>query len=108
MNAEREAQIRRDQVKWGEQLNDLASMIETMGRACLEDDEILGCIAGQGVANHLSALPKHIRDVFMEHLSDEAAAGFATDQRYYAFDTTTAPQSSPTSASDFGRGGGTG
>ena len=70
--------------QWGEQLIDLASLIDSMGRAMIEADEILGAISGAGIANHLAGLPQHIREVFLEHASDEAAAGIKADQRYFA------------------------
>ena len=70
--------------KWAEQLHDLASLIDGMADALDEDDGILGSIAGEGIANHLPALPRHIRHLFMDYLSDEAAAGHATDLRYIA------------------------
>jgi hypothetical protein len=68
---------------WAAQLRDIAHLVESMADALDEDDGILGSLAGQGLANHLPALPKHIRDVFMEYLSDEAAAGYAADVRYF-------------------------
>jgi hypothetical protein len=70
--------------KWGEQLVDLGNLIRSMGEAMLEDDGILGSIAGEGIANHLAALPRHIREVFLEYASDEAAAGYAADMRWIA------------------------
>lgn len=72
-----------ENAKTAEILHLLASCIDSMATAMEEGDEILGSLAGQGIANHLSALPKHVRDVFMEYLSDEAAAGFIADRRYY-------------------------
>ncbi len=72
-----------ERTEWAAQLYDLALLINSMAEAMDSDDAILGSISGQGVANHLAALPKHIRDVFMEHLSDEAAAGIKADQRYW-------------------------
>lgn len=65
-------------------LHALASLIESMAKAMEDEDDILGALASEGVANHLAALPKHVRDVFMEHLSDEAAHGLATDRRYHS------------------------
>lgn len=73
---------------WGTQLRDLASLIDSMGQAMEEGDDILGAISGQGIANHLCALPKHIRDVFMEHLCDEAADAFKAEQRYYEWEAS--------------------
>lgn len=64
-------------------LHALASLIESMAQAMEDEDNILGALASEGVANHLAALPKHVRDVFMEHLSDEAARGLVTDRRYH-------------------------
>jgi hypothetical protein len=73
--------------EWAKQLRDVAYFIETMAQALDEDDSILGSLAGQGLANHLPALPKHIRDVFLEYLSDEAAAGYVADLRYIEWET---------------------
>lgn len=69
--------------EWASQLRDIALLIDKMAEAMEEDDHILGSIAGLGIGNHLPALPKHIRDLFVEYLSDEAAAGYAADRRYY-------------------------
>ena len=65
-------------------LHDLAACIESMATAMDEDDGILGVLAGQGIANHLSALPGHVREVFLEYASDEAHAGYLADRRYMA------------------------
>ena len=74
---------REQRAAWGQQLVDLASLIESMGRAMIDDDEIMGAISGEGIANHLAALPRHIREVFLEYASDEAAAALKADRRYY-------------------------
>lgn len=78
-----EARKHSENVKTAVILRDLAFCIESMARAMEEGDDILGCIAGQGIANHLPALPKHVRDVFMEYLDDEAAAALVAERRYY-------------------------
>lgn len=85
--AEREDRLQPLRQKWGEQLVDLAEMIDSMGRAMIEDDGILGALSGEGIANHLAALPQHIREVFLEHASDEAAASFKADQRYLEWES---------------------
>ena len=63
-------------------LRDLAYALEGMADALDEDDGILGALSGEGIANHLASLPKHVRVIFLEHASDEAAAAFKADQRY--------------------------
>lgn len=68
--------------QWAGQLHDLAKLIESMAEAMANDDPILGPVASAGVADHLAALPSHIRHLFTEHLSDEAARGFRADQLY--------------------------
>ena len=55
---------------------------EGMADALDSDDGILGAMNGMVLANHLPALPKHIRDVFMEYLSDEEAAGLRSERLY--------------------------
>lgn len=60
----------------------IASHVETMAKALDEDDDILGSLAGMGLANHLPMLPKHIRDVLMEHLDDDAARATRADALY--------------------------
>jgi len=81
---EREDRLRPLRREWGEQLVALGQCVTSMGEAMVDDDGILGAIAGEGIANHLAALPRHIREIFLEQASDEAAAGHATDIRYLA------------------------
>ena len=71
-----------DRAVWGQQLRDLASLLDTFGRATIDDDMILGVIAGEGLLSHFACLPAHIREAFTELLSDESAQGFRADQRY--------------------------
>jgi hypothetical protein len=56
--------------------------MEAMADALDDEDDILGAISGMNLAENLPALPKHIRDVLMEYLSDEAAAGQRADLLY--------------------------
>lgn len=79
-----------DRAAWASQLRDIAYFVETMARALDEDDGIMGALAGQGLANHLPALPKHIRDVFMEYLDDEAAAAYKAELRYFEWEASRA------------------
>lgn len=65
-----------------ELLRDIGQHCIAMARALDEDDDILGSLAGMGLANHLPLLPAHIRAVFMEHLDDEAARGARADAAY--------------------------
>lgn len=67
-----------------ETLRALAHGCESMADALDEDDDILGAMSGMIFANHLPALPKHIRDTFIEYLEDEAARALVAEQRYYA------------------------
>ena len=62
----------------------IASHLETMAQALDEDDDIMGALAGMGLANHLPMLPKHIRDVLIENLDDEAARGVRAETLYMA------------------------
>lgn len=64
-------------------LRDVAQSLEAMADALEKDDGILGSLAGQGLANHLPALPKNVRDTLAECLTDEAAAGYRADLLYF-------------------------
>ncbi len=68
--------------EWGEQLRDLGKLIQGIGEAMVDQDDIMGIISGEGIANHMAALPRHIRETFTEYLSEEAALGYQADQRY--------------------------
>lgn len=68
--------------EWGAQLVDLAALLDLFGDAMQGDDRIIGALAAEGLTTALSALPSHIRHLFMEYLSDEAAAGLAADRRF--------------------------
>lgn len=61
----------------------IASHLETMAKALDEEDDILGALSGMGLANHLPMLPKHIRDVFIEYLDDEAARASRAETLYW-------------------------
>lgn len=63
-------------------LRDLAYALNGMADAMENGDSILGAISGMGVANHLPALPAHVRELFTEYLTDEAAAGAKADRLY--------------------------
>lgn len=65
-------------------LHTVAECIEWMAKALDENDNILGALAGSGIANNLPALPSNVRHTFMEYLTDEAAAGYRADQLYLA------------------------
>lgn len=65
-------------------LRALGECIVSMADALEADDGIMGALAGEGIANLLPELPKHVRDVFMEHLDDEAARGVRADRLYWA------------------------
>ena len=67
---------------WGQQLCDLARLLDTFGRAMIDGDKILGVMAADGLFSNFACLPAHIREQFTELLSDESARGFRTDQRY--------------------------
>ena len=67
---------------WGKQLVDLGVLLTSMGHAMIDDDPVLGALAGEGVANLLSGLPRHLRELFLEYAGDEAARGYQTDRRY--------------------------
>ena len=68
---------------WAEDLRAVGESIVAMAEALEEDDGILGILAGEGIGNLMPALPRHIRELFTEYLSEEAALGFAADQRFY-------------------------
>ena len=65
-----------------ETLRTLAYGMESMADALDADDDILGALTGMIFVNHLPALPKHIRDTFIEYLSDEEAAGLRSERLY--------------------------
>jgi hypothetical protein len=71
-----------DAMTTAETLRAVAQMVEGLAYALEHDDEIMGSISGQGLANHLPALPKHVRDVFAEYLTDEAARSYRADLAY--------------------------
>lgn len=72
-----------------EQINEHARLLRALGESLVTfadameaGDNILGPITGEAIANTLAALPRHIRELFLEHASDEAHAGFLADMRY--------------------------
>lgn len=60
----------------------VAQMFVGIADALEQDDEIMGSICSQGLVYNLPALPKHIRDVIAEWVSDEAAASAKADAAY--------------------------
>lgn len=78
------AKAKRDARKeWGKLLRDIAQILDGMGEALEVDDEILGAISGMGVTNLFPLLPAHIRHLFIEQLSDEAALSAQADRLYW-------------------------
>lgn len=65
-----------------ELLRDIAGMLEGMADAIDDDDGILGSLCSEGLANLMPALPKHVRDVLADLLTDEAARSFRADLAY--------------------------
>lgn len=80
--AEIEDRLRPHRQTWGDQLRELGETLIGFGDAMKGDDDILGVLLGESLAMQLPALPRHIREVFLEHLSDEAAAGYRADLLY--------------------------
>lgn len=64
-------------------LRDVAQSLDAMAGALEDGDDIMGSLAGMGLANHLPALPKNVRDTLAEYLTDEAAAGYRADLLYF-------------------------
>lgn len=87
---EREDRLRPHRQKWGDQLRELGETLIRFGDAMQGDDEILGALLGRALADQLPALPSHIREVFLEYLSDEAAAAYKAEQRYFEWDAARA------------------
>lgn len=73
---------RRQDAEAAELLRLIAHSLDAMADALDWDDGIMGSLAGAGLVNHLPALPKHIRDVLAEYLTDEAAISYRADQAY--------------------------
>lgn len=70
--------------EWADALRHVGECAIGMADAMDDDDDIAGAIWGGGLAEALPRLPQHIREVFLDHLSDEAVAGVKTDDRYFA------------------------
>lgn len=77
------ARTDKQRAETAEILHLIAFSIENMATAMDEDDEILGILAGRGIAENLPLLPRHVREVLIENLSDEAAAGARSERLYY-------------------------
>lgn len=73
---------RRRQVEWAQLVRAAAGMLQQFGDALADDDEILGVLAGEGLAATFPALPSHIRETLRELLDDEAARGWRADRSY--------------------------
>lgn len=79
-----EARNRQDNIAAASLLRDLSYAVGCMSDALHDDDQILGPLASEAVADALAALPKRIRDAFAEHLTDEAARSLRADELYLA------------------------
>jgi len=77
--------IEKERAEVAKILHVIAFSIENMAAAMEEDDEILGVLAGRGIAENLPLLPRHVREVFIENLTDEAAAGARSERLYYEY-----------------------
>lgn len=76
----------------------VGQMFAAMADALDEDDGILGSIAGMGLYESLPALPKHIRDVIAELVTDDAARSWRADYLYIHAGKSALPNQSRESA----------
>lgn len=71
-----------DSATTAETLHAIAQMLDGLADALVGDDEIVGVLCSEGLANHLPALPAHVRHVLADLLTDEAARSYRADLAY--------------------------